>query len=55
MGYREFKADLAAAKGAKFDRISRLRGGDSDGEITFLYEHDEPLCQVEIQVFIQGM
>ncbi|KAK7210973.1 hypothetical protein V2G26_018151 [Clonostachys chloroleuca] len=55
MGYREFKADLAAAKDEKYDRISRLRGGDSDGEITFLYQHDEPLCQVEIQVFIQDV
>jgi hypothetical protein len=54
MGYRKFKADLAAAKDTKYDRISRLRGGDSEGEITFLYEHDEPLCQVEIQISIQG-
>ncbi|CAG9976931.1 unnamed protein product [Clonostachys byssicola] len=55
MGYREFKADLAAAKSSNYDRISRLRGGELEGEITFLYEHDEPLCQVEIQVIIQDV
>ncbi|VUC23993.1 unnamed protein product [Clonostachys rosea] len=55
MGYRKFKADLAAAKEQKYDRISRLRGGDSEGEIIFLYQHDEPVCQVEIQISIQDV
>lgn len=55
MSTRAFLADLADAQAQRFDDISGLRRGDSDGEICFEYFRSDVLAEpLEIQILVTG-
>ena len=54
MGFKEFKADLAKAESATFDRVSNLRKGDSEGDFAFSYAPENSTKPIEIQVLAQS-
>ncbi|KAK2598125.1 hypothetical protein QQS21_005757 [Conoideocrella luteorostrata] len=51
---KAFFADLATAKASQFDRVSGVRRGDSDGEVSFKYHNDLLEGPLEIQVLATG-
>ena len=54
MGVKDFLADLAEARATAFDNVSNIRKGDSDGEITFAYEHESLDAPLSLQVLATG-
>lgn len=54
MGARQFVADLAQAKAVAFENISKIRRGDSDGEISFEYCNKLLNEPIGIQILATG-
>lgn len=55
MGYKQFVADLKAAKEAKIDDgVTEIRPGESEGSVSFNYTHQKLVSPLEIQVLDQS-
>ncbi|KAK7225254.1 hypothetical protein V2G26_013257 [Clonostachys chloroleuca] len=56
MGYKQFVADLKAAKEAKIDDgVTEIRPGESEGSVSFNYTHQKLVSPLEIQVLDQNI
>ncbi|CAH0031767.1 unnamed protein product [Clonostachys rhizophaga] len=56
MGYRQFVADLRAAKEANInDGVREIRTGESEGSVSFNYTHQKLVSPLEIQVLDQNI
>jgi hypothetical protein len=55
MGYKQFVADLRAAKEADIDAgVTEIRPGESEGSVSFNYTHQKLVSPLEIHVLDQS-
>lgn len=54
MGQEQFNHDLAAAKKLEIEGVSKVRRGDSDGEVVFTWSPNDDTEPLDIQILILG-
>jgi ubiquitin-conjugating enzyme E2 Q len=55
MGLEQFNQDLAASKKLEIHGVSRVRRGDSDGEVVFTWAPNDDTPPLDIQILILGI
>ena len=54
MGSAQFNQDLAASKKLAINGVSKIRRGDSDGEVVFTWSPNDDTPPLDIQILILG-
>ncbi|KAL7944645.1 hypothetical protein V8C42DRAFT_325442 [Trichoderma barbatum] len=52
MGLRQFNQDLAASKATEINGVSKIRRGDSDGEVVFTWSLDDATSSLDIRILV---
>lgn len=54
MGSKHFNNDLAASKTIDINGVSKVRRGDSDGEVVFTWSPGDATTSLDIRILVLG-
>lgn len=54
MGSKQFNQDLAASRAIEINGVSKIRRGDSDGEVVFTWSLNDATPSLDIQILVIG-
>ncbi|KAL7914564.1 hypothetical protein GGI35DRAFT_466520 [Trichoderma velutinum] len=52
MGLKQFNQDVAASKAIEIDGVSKIRKGDSDGEVVFTWSLNDATPSLDVQILV---